>query len=361
MRRLIPRGLAFLGIAGLTSYKLLPGSTQQDMRGSLRSCANGARLLPLVAHSVHLYRSRLRCLAYPSEEYTRERAKVHTEVAEKILFLAESNRGVYLKAGQYISTLENIVPREYVRVLAKLQDSGPALPFPEVRPLLEAELAGGGPLAAVFRRLEPEALAAASLAQVHRGVLLDGREVAVKVQFPFLRTQTPCDLWVLRNTLRFLTWLLERYQYDHINLLHFYSHFEAALLEELDFAREARHAEDTRFNFRHSALPLHVPQVLQASHRVLLMEFEKGVRISDLEHLHRLFPRGLQPIGHQLNAIFAKMLFSDGHIHCDAHPGNILVRRGKAGAGGGGGGPQIVLLDHGFYTQLDEQFLSAFS
>ena len=70
---------------------------------------------------------------------------------------------------------------------------------------------------------------------MHRAVLRNGEEVAVKVQFPFLRVQTPYDLFAIRNTIRGINWLLDYYQYDKLDLLKFYTNFEGTLLEELDF------------------------------------------------------------------------------------------------------------------------------
>ncbi len=134
-----------------------------------------------------------------------------------------------------------------MQVLRKLQDSGPSLPFREVKPLLEKEL--GQPTERVFKEIDEEAIAAASLAQVHRGVLRDGREVAVKVQFPFLRVQTPYDLFMIRSTIRLVNRLVEYYEYERIDFLKFYSDFEASLLEELDFNQEAANAAAAASHF----------------------------------------------------------------------------------------------------------------
>lgn len=86
------------------------------------------------------------------------------------------------------------------------------------------------------------------------------------------------------------------------------------------------------------------------------MEFVRGRKISDLQGLKYDFKNqeGVKSVGFELNAIFGKMLFKYGQIHCDAHPGNILVRRLDSGR------PEIVLLDHGFYACLDSQFMQQF-
>ena len=123
------------------------------------------------------------------------------------------------------------------------------------------------------------------------------------------------------------------------------NHFEKSLLQELDFKQEVKNAERTADNFKHhDYLYIPKPMVLKCTYRTIIMEFVEGDRIDDLETLKRKYGSAKET-GDLLVKIFAKMIFEHGHVHCDAHPGNILVRPHPKNSKK----PQIVLIDHGFY------------
>ena len=144
--------------------------------------------------------------------------------------------GLLIKAGQFIATRADILPDEWVSTLAGLQDRVPPRPFKSIRDQVEREL--GRPLGAIFTRFDPVPIAAASLAQVHRATALDGRECAVKVQYPGIDGIVRCDLRNLMLTLKVLAWLEPHFDFRVIagEILKY-------MPMELDFLNEARNCE----------------------------------------------------------------------------------------------------------------------
>ena len=114
-------------------------------------------------------------------------AATHQRSAERLLHVCRAHGGLYTKLGQFAASLKNILPPQYPKVLAACQDQAPALAFDQIRPFIEEELKCT--INEAFSSFDPTALAAASLAQVHRASLLDGSQVAVKVQYPQLAAQ----------------------------------------------------------------------------------------------------------------------------------------------------------------------------
>lgn len=121
-------------------------------------------------------------------EYAKAKSVVDKRCAQRLLGLCLSQGGVYVKAGQHLSSLSGLLPVEYTSTLSVVQDRAQARPWAEVAAVLTEDL-GVSP-AATFASIEEQPLAAASIAQVHRGVLADGRPVAVKIQYPHLRRQS---------------------------------------------------------------------------------------------------------------------------------------------------------------------------
>lgn len=175
-----------------------------------------------------------------------------------------------------------------------------------------------------------------------------GEVVAVKIQYPNLRVQTKLDLFVIRRLTKMANYLTSRYGYSGIDFDKFLNHFEKGLRQELDFKTEVINSQKTLDNFRFvtNSDDLYIPKVdvLKSTKRTILMEYVEGVKIDDIEGLNKQFGSA-KKCTNVLVDIFAKMIFMHGHVHCDAHPGNILVRPNPKNPSR----PQIVLLDHGFY------------
>eukprot|EP00698_Gefionella_okellyi_P008405 TRINITY_DN2085_c0_g1_i1.p1 TRINITY_DN2085_c0_g1~~TRINITY_DN2085_c0_g1_i1.p1 ORF type:complete len:412 (-),score=30.70 TRINITY_DN2085_c0_g1_i1:72-1307(-) len=198
-----------------------------------------------------------------------------------------------------------------------------------------------------FESIEETPIASASLAQVHVGILKDGkRKVAVKIQYPGLREMSRSDLATISILCRAAKWAFPDFSFMWLE-----HEFRVNLPKELDFKSEAANNERVKELFADSELPLHLPKVYWpfTSHRVLVMEFCEGVKVNQRDKLEAM---GVSPdrVVEILARVFGEMVFVHGYVHCDPHPGNVLARRNSAGQ------TQIVLLDHGLYRDLDRDF-----
>jgi aarF domain-containing kinase len=163
-----------------------------------------------------------------SEAYKAARSAVHTDAAQRIVAVCKKHGGMYIKFGQYLSTLNQGLPREYLDVLSELQDKATFQPFTAMACVVEEDL--GRPVADVFASIEETPVAAASLAQVHRASLHDGRRVAVKIQYPYLRAQVQRDLWALARFLEAIELLFPEYGYTWM-----LPEFESTMRNEVNF------------------------------------------------------------------------------------------------------------------------------
>jgi predicted unusual protein kinase regulating ubiquinone biosynthesis (AarF/ABC1/UbiB family) len=274
----------------------------------------------------------------------KQRHKHHRWSAERLYDCAVRNQGLLIKTAQFLSSRPDIVPDEYIDVLSGLQDEVPPEPMPVVRRLIESEL--GRPLDAVFREFEPEPVAAASLAQVHRAVLHDGRVAAVKVQYPGIERLVTDDL---KNNDLFIS-ILGRL--DHALDFSFISQEMNKMIPlELDFLHEGKSAEQIAANFE-GVEDIAVPEVYweHTTRRVLVMQFLEGVKVTDAAGLQRL---GIDAadIAKVIIVAFSEMLLQHGLFHADPHPGNLLVAPG----------PKLVLVDFGQVKEVGPQFRHVFA
>ncbi len=274
----------------------------------------------------------------------RRRHEHHRWSAQRLYEAAVRNQGLLIKTAQFLSSRPDIVPEEYVEVLAGLQDEVPPEPMLVVRRIVESEL--GRPLEAVFKEFDPEPVAAASLAQVHRAVLQDGRIVAVKVQYPGIESLVTDDL---KNNDLFIS-ILGRL--DHTLDFSFISEEMNKMIPlELDFIHEGKSSEQIAKNFA-DVEDIVVPEVYweYTTRRLLVMRFVEGVKITDAEGLQRLGVESAA-IAKVLIVAFSEMLLQHGLFHADPHPGNLLV----------GPGPQLILVDFGQVKEIGPQFRFVFA
>lgn len=282
---------------------------------------------------------------YTTGEYQSARARVHTRSAERLLRLCRAQGGCYVKIGQHIASMTHGIPAEYSSGMRSLEDAAAHRPFPQIRRLLAKELREAGGLAA-FSELEKRPVAAASLAQVHRARLADdGREVAVKIQYPGLEVLCQTDL----TSIQTLSWLLSRV-FPTFSLDWIVQQFRRNLAKELDFTLEAESSMRTKRNFeddRRIAVPGVVGEL--TTKRVLTMDYIDGIRVNDVAALRKA---GIDPgaVAQAVVDSFAAMVFVYGYCHCDNHFGNLLVRPA------GGGKFELFILDHGLYRELDDDF-----
>lgn len=228
----------------------------------------------------------------------------------------------FIKIGQALGTRADLLPLEYVKELATLQDQVPAFPTAEAFARIEAEL--GRPLHEAYPEIDSEPVAAASLGQVYRARLATGEEVAVKVQRPNLEATISFDIAILYRLVKLTNRFFPRANEnaDWEGMLH---EFHTTIFEEMDYIKEGRNADRFRYNFR-TWRAIRVPKIYwsHTSTRVLTLEFVRGTKVVDLEGLKA---NGISPVkvNRLLIRTYLKQLLEDGFFHADPHPGNLLV------------------------------------
>jgi ubiquinone biosynthesis protein len=251
----------------------------------------------------------------------------------------------YVKFGQVLSTRPDIVPPEYIAELESLQDNVDPFSFAEVEKTVEEAL--GVRLSKAFLDFESTPLAAASLGQVHRATLRDGREVVVKVQRPNIREQVRHDLEVfveIAQTLEQHTDVGRK-----MNLVGAIEQAKISLMAELNYLQEARNTEIIRHNL--AAFPeIHIPAVIDdyTSQRVLTTELIRGKKVSKLTPLS-LVEGDYAGLASVITRAYLRQICVDGVWHSDPHPGNVFVREGDDGQ------PQLVLLDFGMVSRISSE------
>ncbi|MCS4100392.1 ubiquinone biosynthesis protein [Salinibacter ruber] len=227
----------------------------------------------------------------------------------------------FTKLGQIMAIREDLLPEVITEELDSLMDHLPPIPFAQVKAIIERELED--PVESLFRSIDPEPLAAASIAQVHRATTHDGEDVVVKVIKPGIRDVVTSDLKLLEFFGVFLQWLLPRYQPTQI-----IEEFGAYTKREIDFDYEADHAEIFAANFQ-DVPGVVFPDVHRAlsTSDVLTMEYLGGMRpgpqavreLSEAER-QRVIDLGASAV--------IRMLYKDGFFHADLHAGNLKILPG---------------------------------
>ena len=248
-----------------------------------------------------------------NHERARSRAR---EFAELLVKLGPA----FIKAGQALSTRPDIVPPVLLEELAQLQDQLPGFDSCLAMACIEEDL--GAPITELFGKLDQEPISAASLGQVHRGVLKDGQCVAVKVQRPGLREQITLDLYIVRNIAAWLKGNIRAIRSDLVALI---DELGRRVFEEMDYINEASNAE--RFRDLHNHNPrIAVPRIFWevTSRRVLTMEWIDGVKLTKLHAVRELGvdPDNMVEVG--VNCSLQQLL-EHGFFHADPHPGNLLA------------------------------------
>jgi predicted unusual protein kinase regulating ubiquinone biosynthesis (AarF/ABC1/UbiB family) len=274
----------------------------------------------------------------PERQARRQRRLAHWLTAE---FLALGS--AFIKLGQMLSARPDVFPAEVVEELAQLQDQVPAVSFDVVQGLLEREL---GERCAEIIDLEPTALGAASLAQVHRASLRSGRQVVLKVQRPGLEGLFRHDLEVLQQVAaavqRHPSWGRGR---DWLGIA---QECRRVLLRELDFRLEAEHAARFRQQFLEDP-GIRIPAVVWelSTRRVLCLDYVSGIKISDRA---ALVAAGHDPkaIAEKGAASYLQQLVRFGFFHADPHPGNLAVAADGA----------LIYYDFGMMGQISSRLRS---
>ncbi|HEV8167791.1 MAG TPA: AarF/ABC1/UbiB kinase family protein [Pyrinomonadaceae bacterium] len=228
----------------------------------------------------------------------------------------------FIKIGQALGTRADLLPLEYVKELATLQDQVPAFSTADAFARIESEL--GRPLHELYPEIDSEPIAAASLGQVYRARLRTGEEVAVKVQRPDLESIISFDIAILfrlvKLTNRFFPKANENADWEGM-LREFYT----TIHEEMDYVKEGRNADRFRYNFR-TWRAVRVPKIFwsHTNTRVLTLEFIRGTKVVDIQGLKANRISAVK-VNRLLIRTYLKQLLEDGFFHADPHPGNLLV------------------------------------
>jgi ubiquinone biosynthesis protein len=262
--------------------------------------------------------------------YLRGRERTSTGLARSLRLALQDAGVTFVKLGQVLSTRADLVPQDFVDELSLLQDKVPPAKWDQVRAVLDAEVGLDA-----FQEVDPEPLAAASIAQVHRAVLKSGAEVVVKVQRPNVRATAEGDLDIVSR----LAETLQRTRWGSaLGVRDLAAGFAAALREELDFKIEARNITAVAAA---SDSSVGLPHVHLSTSRVLVMDRLDGVPL-----------RGAAEdvgLARTLLRFVLRQVMLDGVFHADPHPGNVLLLAdGRLG-----------LLDFGSVGRIDSALRSA--
>uniref|UniRef100_A0A8C9WKJ2 AarF domain-containing protein kinase 1 n=1 Tax=Scleropages formosus TaxID=113540 RepID=A0A8C9WKJ2_SCLFO len=290
------------------------------------------------------YITSLQSVQYGSEEYWALKSKVHRRSAERLRDLCCSNRGTFIKVGQHLGALDYLLPEEYTSTLKVLHSRAPQSSMAEVQQVIREDF--GKEIEQLFVSFEETPQGAASLAQVHKAVLSDGRTVAVKVQHPKVQSQSSRDIMVMEFLLQAVHWV-----FPDFSFMWLVEEAKKNMPLELDFLNEGRNAEKVAemlkdFDF------LKVPKIHWdlSTKRILTMDFVEGGQVNDRDYMKR-HGINVNEISRNLGKMYSEMIFVHGFVHCDPHPGNVLVRKSPRG-----NKAEIVLLDHGLYQVLNQDF-----
>jgi ubiquinone biosynthesis protein len=246
----------------------------------------------------------------------------------------------FIKLGQLLSTRPDVLGKDYIKEFSKLQDKVPAVSFDEVNAQVQREL--GYPANQLFSSFSTEPLAAASIAQVHRGRLKSGEEVVFKVRRPGIVKIIETDIDVLMG----LAYLIEQHVpavalYDPVGLV---KEFRRSIMREINFTREGRTIDRFAVNFAESTT-VYVPKIFweYSGEIVLTMEYVPGIKISALEELTAQ-GYDLKEIARRGADAFLKQVLDFGLFHADPHPGNVFILPGQV----------ICMLDYGMVGRLGQ-------
>ena len=264
--------------------------------------------------------------------------KLHAKIAKEVVATILHLEGLFLKVGQMISTFSSILPKPYVKTFERTQNHSSARPFDQIKTSIEKELKAS--IDTVFLEIDEVPLGTASIGQVHKGILLTGETVAIKVQHHNIGEIAELDLKLIDKVLNIVQFFIKIKGFKGV-----FEEIVKMVHEELDYEHEAIQMHTIALNLKEDTR-VRIPTVYQkySTKRILVMEFLEGNKITDKSFInaHNL---DADNIAKNVLDIFSKTIFLDGIYHADPHPGNVLLN--KQG--------QIVLLDFGAIGVLGDQ------
>ena len=292
----------------------------------------------VLSYTLYSLRRRLR----NSEKAEQLADQVHRKNARRVLAAIVDLQGLFIKVGQLISVMANLLPEAFRKELETLQDSVPPRPFSEVAIRLREEF-GGKSAQEIFAEFDESPVASASIGQVHVARLRSGEKVAVKVQYPDIETIVATDLRALKRISRLAGRMLPDWGWDVI-----YSEIQKMVLAELDYRQEAEAMATIAGNFTGRS-DVQIPRVFAdySTGRVLITQWVDGVKVGDLAGIAKADINRIKAARLCIEA-YCKQIFVDGVYHADPHPGNLLLATGA----GGGSDPVLVFLDFGATARI---------
>ena len=280
---------------------------------------------------------------YGSEIIIENKLK-HTKKAAQNLRKAFEELGpTFVKIGQILSTRADIFPKEYIYELSKLQDSVKAESYDVVKNIFKESLHKN--IEDCFESFSEIPIASASISQVHRGVLINGTEVVIKVQRPGIYKKMKVDISILKRIIK----LTRISSYIHfVDLLDVLNELELTIERELDFKVEAGSIKRFKENNK-NIVPIYVPSLVDefCSNKIIVLEEIKGFKINNIEKM-REESYNTEDIAKKLALCYCKQIFDDGFFHGDPHPGNILIYKNK-----------ICFIDFGIMGELNKYIRKA--
>ncbi|KAG8375303.1 hypothetical protein BUALT_Bualt10G0086300 [Buddleja alternifolia] len=278
--------------------------------------------------------------------------KAHERNAKRVLNLIVKLEGLWVKLGQYLSTRADVLPPAYIRLLKQLQDSLPPRPLAEVCKTIRKEL--GKSMEDLFLNFDNVPLATASIAQVHRATLGDGKEVVVKVQHESIKEIILEDLKNAKSIVDWIAWAEPQYDFNPM-----IDEWCKEAPKELDFNNEAENTRRVSRNLGCTSdsdnnninrVDVLIPEVIMSTEKVLVLEYMDGVRLNDSESLEAL---GVdkQRLVEEITRAYAHQIYVDGFFNGDPHPGNFLVTKAAP--------HRPVLLDFGLTKGLSSSMKQA--
>ncbi|HPC35140.1 MAG TPA: AarF/UbiB family protein [Candidatus Marinimicrobia bacterium] len=260
--------------------------------------------------------------------------------AQRIRLALDELGPTFVKLGQVLSLRPDIIPVEIAVELAKLQDEVSPLPYEIIANVIQTELACEPEK--VFQKIQPQPLAAASLAQVHKGVLNSGEPVAIKVQRPEAQALIDTDIEILYD----LAFILQKYFLENyaLDILAFLHEFDRSIHQELDFILEGRNLKRFRKFFAGDEY-IFIPDYFAeySTSKLLVMELVEGIKATEIEQL-KAAGIDLEVIAQRGVEASFRQVFEFGFFHADPHPGNIMILPGNI----------IAPIDFGMVGQIDE-------
>jgi ubiquinone biosynthesis protein len=281
-------------------------------------------------------------LNVPGTKFMRKKSPIDhpLDTFERIRYACEELGPTFVKFGQMASLRPDLVPPPLIAELSKLQDGVAPVDISQISKVIEQST--GKPLKETFIVFDVTPVAAASISQVHRGVLAaDGRIASIKVQRPGIRAKMQTDLDILAILAEQLHERVE--ELNSFDLPHLVRLIKKTLLRELDFRKEARHMKIARTHAGEAA-DVYIPEVYEAysSEKLLVMEFIQGTKLKDFKRESIADPELLARQG--LVAAIDQIL-EHGFFHADPHPGNILITEDG----------RMCLIDWGMTGRLSER------